>query len=218
MTHRRRFVLTSTVALVTCAGGASSALAALPEFMPPTEAGIESVLKASHLETVGKTIVKCKKGGDGGAITGPKTVRLTITFVECSIPGALCTTSGKPFGVIETAPLTGELGYIHKSTKVVGLDLFASGGGPFATFECGATPFVVIGSVIGRIAPVNKVVNAGEHFTLKFAEKEGLQKPPSFEGAPPDVLSTSIGGGPFETTGLAATDEVFVIGTVEIKA
>ena len=30
-----------------------------------------------------------------------------------------------------TSPLTGLLGYIHKPTKVVGLDLFASGGGLF---------------------------------------------------------------------------------------
>jgi hypothetical protein len=136
---------------------------------------------------------------------------------ECSIPGALCTSGGAPIGTIESANLTGTLGYIKKPMKQVGLDL-TSGLAPMFTFTCGVTPFVVEGSVIGRISPVNKVLVPGESFKLKFAESEGKQKTMMFEGEPIDVLHTSIGGGPFEESGLKSVDSLFFTGTEEIKA
>jgi hypothetical protein len=216
MKHRRLLALVPAIAVAAGAAGTSSATAALPEFVPAPSAGIESVIKATKFETVGKTVVNCKHGGNSGAITGPKTISLKIELFGCAIPGALCTSPGGEPGEIIAEGLTGTLGYIHKTTKVVGLDL--SSGGTFTMFTCGVTPFIVEGSVIGRIAPVNKIVKSGEHFAVHFLQKEGNQKFPNFEGEPPDILSTSIGGKPFEPTGLAMTDEVFVVATLEIKA
>ena len=114
-------------------------------------------------------------------------------------------------GEIRTASLGGTLGYISAPMKRVGVD-FSSPLTPITTFMCGPTPFVVEGSVIGRITPVNKLIAPPAHYILKFIQKAGKQNPMSFEGGPIDVLQTSIGGGPFVESGLAAKDEVFVVG------
>jgi hypothetical protein len=204
------------VSLLVGAAGASSASAALPEFAP-VPAGFESLIKAPKLETVGKTKVICKHGADLGQGTGPKTLEVKIKLFECKIPGALCTSGGAAPGEIVTPPLIGTLGYITKAPKVVGLDL-TSPLAPIMQFMCGATPFVVEGSVIGRITPINKPLPPGMHFTLAWAQKEGVQKFQHFEGEPIDVLNTSIGGKPFEPTGFAGTDEIFFVGTIAIAA
>lgn len=216
MRYARRLTIVSTIVLAVCGIGSATALGALPEFVPGPPAGIESLVKATKFETVGKAVVKCKKGNDSGEVTGAKTISLKIHLVECSIPGALCTSPGAAPGEIITSTLTGTLGYIEKKSKAVGLDL-TSLSGAFTVFMCGATPFEAIGSVIGRIKPVNKVVTPGEFFKVKFSQKAGIQKPENFEAEPPDVLSTSISGKPFEQTGLAATDELLITGE-EIKA
>jgi hypothetical protein len=79
-------------------------------------------------------------------------------------------------------------------------------GAPFLEYGCGsATLARVVGSVIGRITPINKLVTPSETFKLKFAQALGIQKISNLEGGPIDVLETSFGG-PFETTGLASTD------------
>ena len=102
--------------------------------------------------------------------------------------------------------------------KRVGLDLSA-GLVPVTTFTCGPASFVVEGSVIGRLTPVNKMVMIPNHFKLKFMQKMGKQNPMSFEGEPVDVLQTSINAGPFEESGLSAKDEVFITGgPVEVTA
>jgi hypothetical protein len=154
---------------------------------------------------------------DFGKATGPKTLEITLVLTECKIPGALCTSGGSALGEIRTPPLVGTLGYITKAPKVVGLDL-TSPFAPIMQFMCGVTPFVVEGSLIGRITPLNKPVPGGMHFTLAWAQKEGVQKFQHFEGEPIDVLSTSIGGGAFELSGFAGVDEIFFGGINEIVA
>jgi hypothetical protein len=218
MRHLRRFAacLLVSVSVSVCGVGATTASAALPEFVP-VPAGFESLLKATKLETVGKTKVTCKKGGDAGKGIGPKELDVTLFLQECKIPGALCTSAGAVPGEIVTPTLLGTLGYIHKVPKAVGLDL-TSPSGPIMQFMCGATPFVVTGSVIGKIGPLNKPLPPGTPFKLVFAQKEGKQKYPNFEGEPPDVLLTSIGGGPLEESGLSGVDEIFFVGTIAIQA
>jgi hypothetical protein len=217
MKHLRRAGLSLLVVLALAGAGASAASAALPEFVPGAPAGLESTMKTIKLETIGKVRVTCKHGGDGGSMTGPKTVSVKLFLIECSIPGALCTSPGAAPGNIETATLTGTLGYIHKAMKVVGLDL-TSPSAPFMVFNCGATPFVVEGSLIGHITPINKLLAPGEFFALKFAQKEGHQKPTNLEGEPLDVLMTSVGGKPFEPSGLAAVDDLFFTAPEEVHA
>ncbi len=217
MKDLRRLALCLTIAAACGAAGPAAASAAPPEFVSGSPHGFESILKASKLETVGKSVIKCKHGSDSGEVTGPKTVTVKITLTECGIPGALCTSAGAKFGEIVTPPLIGTLGYISAPKKQVGLDLF-SPTAPIMAFTCGALTVVVEGSVIGRITPVNKLLAPGEHFALKFTQKAGKQKPTSFEGEPIDVLEASINGKPFEESGLTAADEVFFAAPTEIKA
>jgi len=217
MKHLTRIALGSALLLALAAAGASPAAAALPEFVPGTPPGFESALLETQLETVGKTTITCKRGGDGGQVTGPKTLTVRINLLECSIPGAPCTSAGAAPGEIESAVLTGTLGYIKAAKKDVGLDL-TSPTAPILAFMCGATPVVVEGSVIGKLKPVDKPVLPGKHVTLKFAEKAGKQKPTHFEGGPADVLETSINGAPFEQSGLVGSDELLFVAPLEIRA
>jgi len=213
-----RFALLLLMACATGAAGASAASAAPPEFVPGSPHGLESVLKKTKFETVAKVLVTCKHGGNAGALTGPKTVTVTIHFTECSSGRIPCMSLGANPGEIVTSELDGTLGYIRAAKKMVGLDLSAAVP-PFMTFSCGAAlSFVVDGSVIGRITPVNTPLLGGQPI-LKFMQKAGKQKTPSFEGEPIDVLDASINGGAFEEAGLATTDDLFFVPALEeIKA
>lgn len=105
------------------------------------------------------------------------------------------------------------------SKKQVGLDLSQPAGAPFVSFVCGEDLLIdVTGSVIGTIKPVNANVAPPKHFTVKFAQKAGKQKPTKVEGAPVDVLATSVLGGPLVQSGLAGTDALYFVGPLQICA
>jgi hypothetical protein len=116
-----------------------------------------------------------------------------------------------------TKTLVGTLGYINREKREVGID-FARDGGPIAEFICGNLVVVVEGSVIGKISPVNKLLKPPSHFVLQFVQKGGKQRVTKLEGGPPDVLQTSLNGGPFEQSGLSSTDLIMFVAPVEIKA
>ncbi len=207
MRQLRRLSLYLTVVGAVCAGGASAASAALPEFVGPVPLPFTSTLKATTLETVGTLKITCTGGSDAGEITGPKTLTVRIKFTGCMLNGLRCGSGAA--GEIETPPLIGTLGYIKQATKDVGLDLSQPAGAPFMAFTCNEDLTVVVqGSVIGTIRPLNKNVAPPKHFTLKFTQKKGKQKPTKFEVGPVDVLSTALGGGPFEESGLASNDSL----------
>jgi hypothetical protein len=198
----------------------SQASAALPEFVGPTPVPFTSTLKGtSTLETVSGLKITCTGGTDVGEVTGPKTLTIKILFTGCELNGLTCSTS-RTKGGIETSTLTGTLGYIKQAKKQVGVDLSSPAGGPFMTFTCGEDlQIAVFGSVIGKITPVNKtILPPKKHFTLKFAQKLGKQKPRQLEGAPVDVLDVSVLGGPAEEAGLAATDLLYFPVPLEVKA
>jgi hypothetical protein len=197
---------------------AASASAALPEFSSPFAKTFTSTSKASLLETTSKVKLVCTADTNAGEITGPQTGSVTIAFTGCSLKKAPCTTPGRPSGEIVTSLLSLTLGYINKAKKEVGIDLASAAGSTFATFSCGSTlRGVVIGSVIGRITPVNKKVIPSAFFTLRFMQASGIQKITNLEGGPPDVLETSYGG-PFLQSGLASIDRIFFSGPVLISA
>ncbi len=216
MKHLRRLSFYLMAAGAFGALGASASSAALPEFVGSTPLAFTSKLKATTLETVGTLKITCAGGSNAGDVTGPKTLTVRIKFTGCILNGLRCA-SGATAGEIETPPLTGTLGYIKQATKDVGLDLAQPAGAPFMAFTCGEDlPVVVQGSVIGTIKPINKNVAPPKHFTVKFAQKKGKQKPTKFEVGPVDVLSTALGGGPFEESGLASSDELNFVGPLLI--
>jgi hypothetical protein len=185
---------------------AASASAALPEFSPPFSKTFTSTSKATLLQTVGGAKLTCAADTNLGEITGPQSGVVKIAFTGCKLKKVPCNTPGVAPGEIVTGLLSMKIGYINKAKKEVGVDLEEPTGAPIITFICGsATRAVVIGSVIGRITPVNKLVTPPETFKLKFAQVAGVQKITKLEGGPIDVLETSLGG-PFEGSGLGSTD------------
>jgi hypothetical protein len=214
--HLKRLSLYVVVAVALGASGVSVASAALPEFVGSMPLAFSSTLKATTLETLGGLKITCTGGSNAGEVTGPKALTVKIKLEGCMLNGLPCASSAAG-GEIETFPLTGTLGYIKQATKNVGLDLAQPAGAAFMTFVCGEDLRVVVdGSVVGTIRPINKNLAPPKHFTIKFAQKKGKQKPTKLEGAPEDVLSTSLGGGPFEVSGLASSDELDFVGPLMI--
>jgi hypothetical protein len=218
MTHLRRMALCCLSVVAIAATSASAASAALPEFVGPIQP-FSSTAKKSTLETVGKVKVICTAGTNAGELTGPKTLTVTIRLTGCSSKTIPCNSPNGVAGEIVTAVLTGVLGYISAPLKEAGLDLFSPTGAPITTFGCGpALGFVVTGSVIGKITPVNKLVKPPNKFMLKFTEAKGIQKPMHFEAGPVDILETSINGGPIQPSGLSSTDMLLFAAPLEVKA
>jgi hypothetical protein len=187
----------------------ASAAAALPEFSGPFPAPFTAKSGVTILETVSKAEIKCTADKGSGEVTGPKTGSVTLTLSGCELVtlGLPCNTAGVPPGEIVTTSLLATLGYINEVKKEAGLDLSTATGGPLIDALCGPVKTTIVGSVIGKITPVNKLLKPPAHFSLKFAQSAGKQKPTKFEGGPPDVLFTSFGGPSFES-GLASTDTI----------
>jgi hypothetical protein len=206
MTRMRRLGLCCIAVLALCATVTASASAALPEFLP-SPMPFTAKSGATTLETVSKAKITCISDTATGEVTGPKTGTVTIKLSGCELVtlGLACNTVGAPPGEITTVSLLMTLGYINGPKKEVGLDLSTATGGPLLEFVCGPLKVIVEGSAIGKVTPVNKLIKPPGHFTLKFAQSTGKQKPTHFESGPIDVLSTSFGG-PFLESGLASTD------------
>ncbi len=217
MKHLTRLSSCVVVALALGAATASAANASLPEFAGPTPLSFTSKLKAITLESVGGLKVTCTSGANSGQVTGPKALTVRMKFAGCLLNGLPCS-STPTAGEIESSVLTGMLGYINAAKKQVGLDL-ASPGTPLLAFTCGEDLRVTVtGSVIGKLKPIDRPLLPPKHFTLKFSQAKGKQKPTKLEGGPTDVLATSLMGGPAEESGLAATDTLAFAGPLEIRA
>ncbi len=218
MKRTRAIGLCMGVVFVMSALTATSALAALPEFVAPPGLPFTSTSKATTLETVGKVKVKCTADTNKGEVTGPNTLTMTISFTGCTstkVAGVLCQSPNGLPGEIVTSLLFGTLGYISTEPTAVGLDLASPTGAPVATILCGALVDTVVGSVIGTVTPINKLVKPGKHLTLKFSQSKGIQKPTNFFLGPLDILESSFGG-PFEPTGLKSSDAISFPAPVEV--
>lgn len=174
----------------------------------------------TSLETVGKAKVKCSSGSSSGEYKTAKTETVTFTFSGCE--EALhnsCQSSSASSGEIHTSTLVGELGYTKDNEPLkplIGLDLQpAPPASDVATFECGGVQQTVAGSVIGSVPGIDKMVSA---LTLKFAASHGIQFPQAFEEGPQDTLTTTVGTGPAEQTGLTGKSLSANEEPIEIKA
>ena len=212
------------VAIFAASAATAASASALPEWSAPFPKPLISSSGLSMLETKGGMLVECVADTNEGAVTGPNSASVKVRFRGCELVLATgkipCMTPGAGPEEIVTFPLVGTLGYItHTPTKtVVGLDLSDPAVGVIAEFVCGEAKVKVVGSVIGKISPINKPVKPPKgHFTLKFAQKKGKQKPTNFEAEPEDTLSASFGG-PFEPAGLSSTDQVSFLEPVVIIA
>lgn len=154
-----------------------------------------------------KTTITCAFGEAEAEYTGPKTVTVkSLILNNCKTPEeplfkSFCQNLAAFRGEISMNELAGELGYI-KATTQVGLDLKPLSGSSLALFECGGaqentekgmgtgTFREFQGSVIGRIAKVNKMTLEN---SVKYQVKRGVQVPEQFEGGSKDTLTTLVG-------------------------
>jgi hypothetical protein len=226
MSLQRTLAVLLGAALAACSIAATPSLAAPPEFTPPFPNPFKAASKAMTLETVGKFKVTCTADTSSGEVTGPATAVLRITFTGCSSGegpsfGSCQNASG---GEIVTEQLFGTLGYLNRKHTAVGLDLSnptaSPTGGALIRFFCGEdTGLEVAGSLIGRIMPINKVVEPSGHMTLKFAQKAGHQAIRKLLGGPRDVPTTKFIFGPLEEeSGIATTELLGFAAVIEIIA
>jgi hypothetical protein len=225
MGFRRTLEVSLGAAFAACAIGATPSLAAPPEFSSPFPNAFHSTSRAMTLETVGKFRVTCTAGTNKGEVTGPATAALTITLTGCTSgegpSGGSCQNASG--GEIVTERLFGTLGYLNRRHTAVGLDLSnptaSPTGGALIRFSCGEdTSVEVVGSLIGRITPINEVVEPGGHITLKFAQKAGHQAIKKLLGGSRDVPMTRVLFGPLEESGLASTDLLSFASPIKIVA
>jgi hypothetical protein len=197
---------------------AGSASAALPEFSGPFSKPFTSKSATSVLETVTKVKLVCTGDTNEGEVTTPASGVMKITFTGCTVKKIPCNSPGVVPGTIVTGLLSFTVGYINKAKKEVGMDLIPATGGAFIEFICGTTVRgIAVGSVIGRITPVNIKVVPPKTFTLKFAQTAGKQAVQNLEGGPKDTLETSYGG-PFLESGFASADKILFKEPVILKA
>jgi hypothetical protein len=162
-----------------------------------------------------------------GEVTGATEVaNMQITVAGCETGGVEC---GKPpnpesGGEITFQTLAGSLGNVTSTTPGVRLFNQSTGrGGILAEFTCaaGAIQVVARGSVIGSLSGASGTsVAEGKLATapkLSFVETKGIQKYVKFlpgEGEPGSEQSEwSVGGGPFELTGIEFTKSISVKST-----
>jgi hypothetical protein len=208
MKNRMMLIMaTSTTLWALAVVSASSASAALPEFLPVgTKANFASTSGVGVLENIKKEIVlSCTSDTNSGEITGAKTIRATIFLVGCKgLLFANCTTTGAKAGEV-VVDATGTLGFIQAvAPLVIGVLLALD---PFE-YSCaaGLLKVKVRGSVIGEITPINVATATAR---LIFKQKAGVQEFTKFAGAAADSLETSKNGAAFEASGLETDDELF---------
>jgi hypothetical protein len=167
-----------------------------------------------HTPKVGG-VVECKSFKDIGSIATPTTENKVVsTFTSCTSLGKKCTSPAAKAGSIVTNNLAGELGYINKAKKEVGVLLKAETGSVLAEFNCEGLEIVTTGSVIGT--QTGDINTFSKSSTNTFAVNgEGLQQIKNFEGgANHELLSLINGSGPFpsgqEASALNKGEELMV--------
>jgi hypothetical protein len=158
------------------------------------------------IETVGGTKIICTGEQATGEYTGTKTVgNVLLTFTGCETSGGQVESPGQPNGHVVSSPLEGVLGVwktgeTAKQNKI-GLELFPQeAGAPVSQMACNGLPIVLRGSVITHVLTSNKMLLSS---TIKYAQRNGIQKPDRFVAGPASVLEMAPNGGPFEQSGFA---------------
>jgi hypothetical protein len=158
--------------------------------------------------------VECTKENNFGELSGTKEVKsVSVRFKGCKLLGSVPCSNTPAEGEIAVNPLKGKLGYIHKATKEVGIQLEpATKKGTFATFNCnlGETPLTTVVGVGNAkegaayspettgggdtiISPVTPINTMGTKLTQVYTVNEKFENVPNrFEGKPLDVLESYI--------------------------
>ncbi len=196
--QRIRFIALAIGAALTLGAAVSAtASAALPEWFKggaviTANVKFKGKSGAGLLQTKGGTQVKCTGGSAEGEIVPAKAISKTeVAFTGCElVGGGECKTVGDAAEEVKTKALKGELGYIEKPTKKVGLKLEPEeAGGLFANFICVlfiGMPEEMRGGMIAKTEPLNVEQTTGK-LVLQQTPK-GVQDFKKFEGGPETSL------------------------------
>lgn len=177
---------------------------------------IPFVVKAVTLETVGKRKIRCLSREGSFVVKTEYSMELALHMYSCTSNRRPCYTTGpgeanQPQGQMYLEFL-GELVSINKEKHQVGVLFSPSNNGSPEEIHvsCRESPNDNIGGqVLARISPVNKVVFSPASFSLRFAQKVGVQNPSTYEvESAPVTLTTQPEGGESEQTGFAFSSGV----------
>jgi hypothetical protein len=143
-------------------------------------------------------VMECKTAASEGIVSTPtEESEVRLSFAGCSFIGKHCTTAGQPLGTVLTEPLKGELGYLNKSKREVGIDFRAETGTQMAKYECEGLERVLFGSLIGSQTGDINTFSTSSTWTFSV-NGEGEQVLRSFEGGVEDFPEELVNGsGPF---------------------
>jgi hypothetical protein len=228
-------------AFLVSAVAVATASATKPEFrFSGTKTAFSSRSGAGTLYASNGAEIKCTLDTDLGEIEGAsgsdRVTNVLVLFTGCTLKVLnetwKCKTAGANVEEIRTNDLEGQLGYISKAAKTVGLVLKPKAPNTvFATIECTNKAGTVTrkvevkGEIIGAIIPVNVLIEPGEHFTLTYkveAANKTVQVPNALEVLGTQLtgllLQSNEEGGAFANAGLETVDEIYPLQSTEISA
>jgi hypothetical protein len=145
----------------------------------------------------GKGALHSPSNTGGGEFTNGTEGTATSSFigVELESTGLKCTTSGQAAGTVKTDVLKETMGWIKKPTEV-GVEFKANVGTELAKFNCGGVAeFVVTGSVLGQVSPLNES-SLTSQLNLRPNAGKTENEPNKWEAdAETHVLKSSVNGG-----------------------
>jgi hypothetical protein len=143
----------------------------------------------------------------GEAVSTNKLANITVTFLGCKVFGSIPCSNSSNEGEIIVNTLKGQLGYINKAAKEVGVLLTpAKSKGEFAKFSCGGVLATVVGvgnvkegaywtpektgGYDGIISPITPVNTMTSKYTQVFTVNESTYQniPSKFEGKHIELL------------------------------
>ncbi len=171
----------------------------------------------------GSNKINCTKDTNEGETTSPKTIgKVLFAFTGCKLEtSSECKSKGAKVEEIMTAKLKGALGYINKSTKLVGVKLEPESGSEYTEgeIECAGKKIKVTGSIIGRITPINTKSATSILTFTRSGTKQGVELI-EIEGK--DLtgikLQSSLNGGMAEEAAEETLDTITFKHEVELMA
>jgi hypothetical protein len=138
----------------------------------------------------------CQSSATTGEVSGAsgssKVAHVVVTLSGCKFGTKVCTTAGQASGVMKSAELEGELGYLSE-TKMgeVGL-LLKPKLGSFMSCREGTALIEFKGGLIGLVSSVNRM---GKSFNVQYSQNRGSQELTKFVGGAENALQVSYNGG-----------------------
>jgi hypothetical protein len=139
-----------------------------------------------NIEVPGIGGVSCTKSSDTGRFTSPQEgTGIRIVFTGCEVSRIKCENTATE-GEIVTNPLRATIGYVSAAKHEAGIDLSPETGEAIApTVNCQDLVLNILGSVVGRISPVNVFT---KEMKFDFGQTEGRQEIGELEGFPKGTL------------------------------